>query len=128
MSALSFPLSSNPNKPVTVEIPEQSDAPLSQHDLEVWHQVYDCPLHTWLSVASVRSGRQAVRQTYLLYVEYRDHRHASSYQEYQFDSLSPALEFQRNQVKLLEIRNISPVQTRRFPIKQWPESPGYDMP
>lgn len=113
-------LSSTPQpclKPVTVFIAEDSKDDLAQYDQEVWHLEYNCPLHTWLSETSVRSGKPLSEQQYILYIEYRDHCRASRYQEYNFPDLISALEFQRHQVQKVSLHKISPTLTRRFPIK-----------
>lgn len=101
----------------TPAMPEFAHETLDQHDLQVWHSLYDCPLHTWLSQARVKSGRGTVAIYSILFIEYRDSSRASRYTEFSFSSLQEALVFRACQTARVELQGISPTMTRRYPIK-----------
>ncbi|MET4694151.1 hypothetical protein [Endozoicomonas lisbonensis] len=115
MNALpSIPVAHSDSTPA---MPEFAHETLDQYDLQLWHCLYDCPLHTWLSQARIKTGRGTVAIYSILFIEYRDASRASRYTEFSFSSLQEALAFRACQADRVELQGISPTMTRRYPIK-----------
>ena len=101
-------------------MPEYALETLDQYDLQVWHSHYDCPLHTWLSEARIKTDDKSVTTYFILYIEYRDFSRASRYSEFSFHSLEAALTFRQTRADNVELKSISPDMTSRYPVKPLP--------
>ena len=103
-------------------LPEYAPKALDQYDLQVWHNRYNCSLHTWLSQAKVKTGKNTVSTCFILYIEYRDYCRCSRYAEFSFSTLHEALEFRTRQAGIVELQGISPKMTQRYPVKAEPQN------
>ncbi|KEQ12151.1 hypothetical protein [Endozoicomonas numazuensis] len=82
----------------------------------VQHRLYSCPIHVWYASGWVRYKKQPPQMKWFVYVEYRDQFSASQYHVSEFDTLTSALNFIKNEAMEHELSGICPEQTRKHPI------------
>ncbi|MDB2384307.1 hypothetical protein N9V90_00460 [Endozoicomonas sp.] len=89
---------------------------LDEYNRVIDHQIYHCPLYTWLAMGWRKNKDKNKTQEYHLYIEFRDASGSSRYQTRTFHSLKQALHFQRKKAQLMTLSTISTKHTTLRPI------------